>query len=61
MGLYLEMPTTSDNMAEKAGFKTLWASFPPGTLTKMPLRSNTWTVFAFWLTAGSRAKGFSQR
>jgi len=28
-------------------------------LTKMPLRSNAWTAFAFWSTAGGRAKGFS--
>jgi hypothetical protein len=30
-------------------------------LTKMPLRSNAWTAFAFWSTAGGRAKGFSRK
>jgi len=30
-------------------------------LTKMPLRSNALTAFAFWSTAGGRANGFSQK
>jgi len=27
----------------------------------MTLRSNAWTAFAFWSTAGGRAKGFSRK
>jgi len=30
-------------------------------LTKMPLRSNAYTAFAFWSTAGGRAKDFSRK
>jgi len=53
--------TTAHNMVQKTDVKTLRASFAPRTLTKMTLRSNACTAFAFWSTAGGRAKGFSRK
>jgi hypothetical protein len=49
------------NTLQKTDVQTFQASFATGTLTKMPLRSNAWTAFAFWSTAGGRAKGFSRK
>ena len=55
------MGHTSTNTLQKTNVQTLQASFATGTLTKMPLRSNAWTAFAFWSTAGGRAKGFRRK